>query len=117
MIVYTNNVPDSYSRLDWYIIKVANKNLERISCTVKSIGIPLNRLQSKTACYGLMHVENGEIYQNGFQNCYCVLTLKLLVVGEPVDQLHHQRLKQLPCHLREVSKYIRESLNPCYLKK
>lgn len=89
-----------YCKIHWYTFKQTSGSL-----------------QSKTACYGLMHVENGEIYQNGFQNCYCVLTLKLLVVGEPVDQLHHQRLKQLPCHLREVSKYIRESLNPCYLKK
>lgn len=53
--------------------------------------------------------DNSDIYQNGFQHCYCVLTLKLFVVGKPVDQLHHQWLKQLPRHLRKVSMHKHES--------
>lgn len=40
-------------------------------------------------------------YQNGLQNSYCVLALKLLVVCEPVDQLHNERLKQLSGYLGE----------------
>jgi len=45
-------------------------------------------------------------YQNSLEHGDGVLALKLLVVGEPVDQLHHQGLKQLPRHLATTAKEL-----------
>lgn len=43
-------------------------------------------------------------YQNGLQDSYCILALELLVVREPVDQLHHQRFKELPGYLEQMQR-------------
>lgn len=45
-------------------------------------------------------------YQNGFENSYCILALKLLVVCEPVNQLHNQWFKQLSGYLTKKFKFI-----------
>lgn len=48
-------------------------------------------------------------HQNGLQNGHRVLALELLVVGEPVNQLHDQRFKELPGHLQNRSETLNQN--------
>lgn len=44
-------------------------------------------------------IKKHHYYHNGLQYSHCILALKLLVVCEPVNQLHDQRFKELPGNL------------------
>lgn len=55
--------------------------------------------------------KNHHYYHNSLQYGHCILALKLLVVCEPVNQLHDQRFKELPGNLMKNVRLIKLIIN------